>query len=85
MPTEGAQFLHLACQGGGSPPCPPSVTPLPTTLTLKRFTRNAKHGFNSWKCSNLAWNSSNGLKIYFIILPLCGLQLPLRENHSFSF
>jgi len=23
--------------------------------------------------------------IYFSILPLCGLQLPLREKHSFSF
>jgi len=27
---EGAHFLHLACQGGGAPPFPPSVTPLPT-------------------------------------------------------
>jgi len=25
-----AHFLHLACQGGGAHPCPPSVTPLPT-------------------------------------------------------
>jgi len=30
-------------------------------LTLNRFTRNAKHGFNSWKWSNLAWNFSNSL------------------------
>jgi len=25
---RGAHFLHLACQGGGAHPCPPSVTPL---------------------------------------------------------
>jgi len=81
---KGAQFLHLACQGGGLPPCPPSVTPLWTTLTLKRFTRNAKHGFNSWKCSKLTWNSSNGL--YFSILPFCDLQLPFfaKSIHSLS-
>jgi len=52
---------------------------------LNEFTRNAKHGLNSWKWPNLAWNSSSSLKIYFSIRPLCGLQLPLRENHSFSF
>jgi len=28
---KGTQFLHLACQGGGSPPCPPSVTSLRQT------------------------------------------------------
>ena len=29
MSTMGAQFLHLACQGGRLVPCPPpSVTPL---------------------------------------------------------
>jgi len=54
-------------------------------LTLNRFTRNAKHGFNSWKWSNLAWNFSKGLAIYFSIFPFCGLQLPLREKHPFSF
>jgi len=48
------------------------------TLTLNGFTRNAKHGFDSWKLSNLAWNSSSSLTIY------CGLQLLLREKHSFS-
>jgi len=55
------------------------------TLTLNGFTRNAKHGFNSWKWSNLAWNSSSSLTIYFSILSLCGLQLPLRETPWFSF
>jgi len=55
------------------------------TLTLNGFTRNTKHGFNSWKWSNQAWNFSNSLTIYFSIFPLCGLQLPLREKHSFSF
>jgi len=55
------------------------------TLTLNGFTRNAKHGFNSWKWSNLAWNFSNSLAIYFSIFPFCGLQLPLREKQSFSF
>jgi len=59
--------------------------PSPNTVTLNGFPRNAKHGFNSWKCSDLAWNSSSRLKIYFSILPLCGLQLPLPEKHSFSF
>jgi len=47
-------------------------------LTLNGFTRNAKHGFDSWKLSNLAWNSSSSLTIY------CGLQLLLREKHLFS-
>ena len=55
------------------------------TLTLSGFTRNAKHGFNSWKWSNLAWNFSNSLAIYFSIFSFCGLQLRLREKHSFSF
>jgi len=32
-------------------------TAITDTLTLNGFTRNAKHGFNSWQCSNLAWNS----------------------------
>jgi len=58
--------------------------PSPTTLTLNGFTRNAKLQ-SSWKCSNLAWNFSSSLKIYFSIHPLCGLQLPLYEKHSFSF
>ena len=51
----------------------------------KEFTRNAKHGFNSWKWSNLYWNSSSSITIYISILPLCGLQLPLIETHWFSF
>jgi len=55
------------------------------TLTLIGFTRNTKHGFNSWKWSNLAWNPSTSLTIYFSIFPLCGLQMPLRKKHSFSF
>ena len=54
------------------------------TLTLNGFPRNAKHGFYSWKWSNLALNSSGSLTIYFGILPLCGLQMPLRERHWFS-
>jgi len=52
----------------------------PSPTTLNGFTRNAKRGFNSWKWSNLAWNSSGGLTIYFGILPLRGLQLPLRAK-----
>jgi len=59
--------------------------PSPATLMLNGFTRNANHGFNSWKCSNLGWKSSSSFKIYFSILPLCGLLLPLHEKHSFSF
>ena len=55
-------------------------TAITDTLTLHGFTRNAKHGFNSWKWSHLAWNSSSSLTIYFSILPLCGLQMPLRET-----
>ena len=55
------------------------------TLTLNGFTRNAKHVFNFWKWSNLACNSSSSLTIYFSILPLCGLQWPLRETPLFSF
>jgi len=34
MSTKGARFLHLACQGGGSPPCPPSVTPLDKSVCV---------------------------------------------------
>jgi len=34
MSTKADQFLHLACQGDGSPPCPPpSLTPLPRPVT----------------------------------------------------
>jgi len=58
----------------------PAIT---DTLTLNGFTRNAKRCFNSWKWSNLALNSSSSLTIYFGIL--CGLQMPLRERHWFSF
>ena len=43
-----------------------------TTLTMNGYTRNAKHGFNSWKWSNLAWSCSSSLTIYFCVLPLCG-------------
>jgi len=46
--------------------------PSPITLTMNGFTRNAKHGFNSCKWSNLAWSSSNSVTIYFYVLPLCG-------------
>jgi len=60
-------------------------TAITDTLTLNGFTRNPKHGFNSWKWPNLAWNSFSTLAIYFSILPLCGLQVPLREKHSLSF
>jgi len=57
-------------------------TAITDTLTMNGFTRNAKHRFNSWKWSHthLAWNSSSSLTICFSILPLCGLQLPLRET-----
>jgi len=85
MSTKGGPVFTFSLPRGGSPPCLQSVTSLPTTFTLNGFTRNAKRGFNSWKCSNLPWNSSNSLKIYFSVLPLCGLQLPLCEKHSFSF
>jgi len=52
---------------------------LPTTSTLNWFTRNAKHGFNSCKLSNLAGNTTNTpcYVLHFCILSLCGLQLPL--------
>ena len=60
-------------------------TTITDTLTLNGFTRNAKHGFNSWKWSNLTWNFSSSFTIYFSILSLCGLQLPLRETPWPSF
>ena len=60
-------------------------TVISDTLTMNGFKRNAKYGFNSWKWSNLAWDSSSSLTIYFSILSLCGLQLPLRETPWFSF
>jgi len=44
-----------------------------TTLTMNGFTRMAKHGFDSWKWSNLAWSSSgSAVTIYFCSFPLCG-------------
>ena len=55
---------------------PPSLT----TLTMNGFTRNAKHGFNSWKWSILAWKSFSRLTIYFCILPLCGLANSSSQN-----
>ena len=59
--------------------------PSPTTLTLTGFTRNAKYAVYSCKWSNLVWSSSSSLAIYFYVLPLCGLQLPLRKKPSLSF
>jgi len=41
-----------------------------------------KHGFNSWKWSNLTWDSSSSAPIYFSVLPLSGRQMPLHEKHS---
>ena len=38
---------------------------------------------NGQKWSN--WNFSSSLQIYFSILPLSRLELPLRKKHSFSF
>jgi len=36
--VKGAQFLHLACQGGCSSSCPLSVTPLPANeLTMQKL------------------------------------------------
>jgi len=60
-------------------------TAINDTLTLNGFTRNTKHGFNSWKWLNLAWTSSCSPTICFSMFQLCGLQLPLRKKHSFSF
>jgi len=59
-------------------------TDITDTSTLNGFTRNAKHGFSSLNWSNLAWNSSSSLTIYFSIFPFYSLQLPLREKLSFS-
>ena len=62
-------------------------TPITDTLTLNGFTRNAKHGFNSWKWSNLAWNSSSSTALQFILLffHFVVLQLLLQKTHWFSF
>jgi len=38
------------------------------------FARNAEHGFNSGKLSNLAWSTSSNLTIYFSVLPLSDRQ-----------
>ena len=57
-----------------------NCTAVTDTLALNGFTRNAKHGFDSWKWSNLARNSSSSLTIYLSILPLCGLQLTDRQT-----
>jgi len=54
------------------------------TLTMNGFTRNAKHGFNSWKWSNLAWSSSSRLTIYFCILPLCGPVIASSQKNVCS-
>jgi len=51
-----------------------------TDTVRNGFTRNAQHGFNSWKWSDLTWNYSSSFTIHFSILPLCRLQLPLREK-----
>ena len=45
-------------------------------------------GLDNWTAITdtlTAWNFSSSLKIYFSILPLCRLQLPLRKKHSLSF
>jgi len=56
-----------------------------TTLTMNGFTKNAKHGFNSWKWSNLAWNSALVLQFIVEFFHFVVLRLPLREKHAFSF
>jgi len=56
-----------------------------TDYNTELIYKDCKAWFNSWKWPNLDWNSSSSLAIYFSILPLCGLQLPLRQKHSFSF
>ena len=58
-------------------------TAITETLTLNGFTRNAKHGLTLG--NGQIWKISGSLTIYFSILPFCGLQLPPREKHSFSF
>ena len=55
-------------------------TAITDTLTLNGFTRNEKHGFNSWKWSNPAWNFPSSLTSFCSILPLCGLQLKLLPS-----
>jgi len=51
-----------------------------TTLKMNGFTRNAKHGFNSWKWSNLAWSSSNTVTIFFCkFFQFMVLQMPLQK------
>jgi len=60
-------------------------TVIPNYIKTEWTYKECKAWFDSWKCSNLAWNFSSSLTIYFSILPLCSLQLPFREKHSFSF
>jgi len=62
-----------------------TVSELDRYINIEWIYKECKAWFNSWKWSNLTWNFSNSLTIYFNILPLCGLQLPLREKHYFSF
>ena len=62
-----------------------TAQPSSTALTLNGFIRNAKHGFNSCKWSNVPWNFSSSFGISVCILPLCGPQLPVHAKQSFSF
>ena len=56
--------------------------PSPTTVTFN-WIHSIIFNFCMW--SNLAWNSSSSLAIYFCILSHRGLQFPLRESIRFHF
>ena len=50
------------------------------TLTLNGFTRNAKHGFNSWKWSNLTWNALVVLQYLLIFFHFVVCNCLFAEN-----
>jgi len=54
----GAQFLHLACQGGGSRPCTPPVTPLLQTCVV------------SFHCTRIEQPVYNHIKSYSYPAPV---------------
>jgi len=65
MSSKGAQFLHLACQWRGSPPCPMLITHWLSDYETNKQARN-QLGTPGWR--SVFWEWSNLFKLCTILL-----------------
>jgi len=59
--------------------------PSPTTFNVELIHKQFKSEFTFLQMVKPGWNSSSRLLMYFCILPVRGLQLPLRDKQLFPF